>query len=84
MNYANIVECCLYFKMRIKMALKFNVAKYELFIFKKNEEYLVKVIIYNKNKKSSFRFYFSKILTKEQIEDLLHKLIFEINDRIYS
>lgn len=84
MNYNNIIECCLYFKMRIKMTLKYNVKKYELFIFKQQEEYLVKVIIYNKNKKSTFKFYFSKILKKEQIEDLLIKLLNNINDRIFS
>lgn len=66
------------------MTLKYNVKKYELFIFKQQEEYLVKVIIYNKNKKSTFKFYFSKILKKEQIEDLLIKLLNNINDRIFS
>ncbi len=79
----NIIECCLYFNMRIKMVLKYNVTKYYIYIFKKEKEYLVKVIIYNKNKKSEFQLYFNKILTKNQIEILLDKLIFDINARIY-
>lgn len=83
MNYINIIECCLYFNMRIKMVLKSNVKKHYIYIFKKEKEYLVKVIIYNNNKKSEFKLHFSNILTKNQIEILLDKLIFDINDRIF-
>ena len=85
MNYSNIKECCNYILIRICMVLKYNLKKFDTLLYKNkiSNNYIIKIIIYEKNNKYTFKLEINKIKSKDQIENLLNSLLDKIENNIF-
>lgn len=86
MNYRNLHECINYILLRISMNLNNNLKHYETFLFRNKEKtiYTIHIIISLLSKKYKFKLIISKILNKNEIEELINSLIDKIEEQCFN
>lgn len=88
MNYRNLHECINYILLRIFMNLNNNLKHYETFLFRNTEKtiYTIHINIISSilSKKYKFKLIISKILNKNEIEELINSLIDKIGEQCFN
>lgn len=86
MNYITLQECINYILLRISMNLNNNLKHYETLLFRNKEKtvYTIYIVVSLLSKKYKFKLIISKILNKNEIEDLINSLINKIEERCFN